>query len=342
MNRVFVILFCVIVFFLSSVSAASFDCSKSNTRIEQSICSDQELSGLDTQMAKLYLVSKEKNENQDLLLQTQRFWIQNIRNQCSTIECLKESYKIRINALYSGDYSQNLSSFKYVNTKNLRSNTYYADTKKYKYIRNWLIQNKVLENSRSTVAKYVKVPQNLKITAQDCNAYAWYSSDSNSVVMCYSMVESISGEYWKKINTEEDKFVAGEQLIDSLNFILFHELGHTTFNRISVIGREESAADSFSAYILLSEKTSRNNLVNAVWGVWTSFQTSGIPTETNPYDEHESHLQRLASFSCMLAGKDSSFSNELIEHNMLTPDRNVRCASEWDKTKRWMIENHNR
>jgi uncharacterized protein len=40
--------------FLTTAQAASFDCGKASTKIEQMICNNQELSDLDSKMAKSY------------------------------------------------------------------------------------------------------------------------------------------------------------------------------------------------------------------------------------------------------------------------------------------------
>lgn len=82
---------------------ASFDCTKASTNIEKAICSIPELSDLDEILGRNYSIMRSSNigdnAKEDLLV-TQRQWISS-RNQCDSIECLKETYTLRINQICS-------------------------------------------------------------------------------------------------------------------------------------------------------------------------------------------------------------------------------------------------
>lgn len=85
--------FFVLLAFCLSASAASFDCSKSTGRIEMQICSDTDLSRMDSELAIVY--SKLKKSNIDLVNQ-QKTWLREIRNLCQTTSCLMGAYSHRI------------------------------------------------------------------------------------------------------------------------------------------------------------------------------------------------------------------------------------------------------
>jgi uncharacterized protein len=87
---------------VAPVTAQSFDCGKAEAgSIEEMICKDGELSGLDEKMAEVYKEAQEKalNEHPPVLKAEQRGWIKG-RDECwksdDKRECVKESYVLRI------------------------------------------------------------------------------------------------------------------------------------------------------------------------------------------------------------------------------------------------------
>lgn len=79
----------------------SFDCSKAGTFIEKTICSNQELATLDGTMANLYKNAILDAINPEEIKKEQRSWLKNNRDKCLDIECLKQEYHNRIDALNS-------------------------------------------------------------------------------------------------------------------------------------------------------------------------------------------------------------------------------------------------
>lgn len=79
--------------FSKPVIAASFDCAKASTSVEVAICSDEQLSDLDKQLARVYKQAGPDQKTQ------QRAWLK-YRNTCgSNVQCLVEVYKQRISVL---------------------------------------------------------------------------------------------------------------------------------------------------------------------------------------------------------------------------------------------------
>lgn len=79
--------------------AASFDCRMASTGIEKMICSDEELSQQDEQLAELYTKSLEVVSYKDDLQRQQRHWINKERNTCKNKDCLRLEYSARIGIL---------------------------------------------------------------------------------------------------------------------------------------------------------------------------------------------------------------------------------------------------
>lgn len=96
----------------ASKKSPSFDCTKTNSSIEQMICTDSELTDLDIKMSETFkkalIVAKKINDKKsvNLLKTIQRGWIKE-RNECwksqsiTAKDCVINSYKLRISKLES-------------------------------------------------------------------------------------------------------------------------------------------------------------------------------------------------------------------------------------------------
>ena len=79
--------------FYETAQAASFDCSKSTTRVERLICSNKEISLLDDQLGELY--SPELMDEFPKIRSAQKAWVAR-RNQCTDTQCLRIRYQDRL------------------------------------------------------------------------------------------------------------------------------------------------------------------------------------------------------------------------------------------------------
>lgn len=80
------------------VSGPSFDCSKVSDSTDLTICSNDELSQLDRQMAALY-VARAQSTDDTTMRDKQRAWLHD-RNQCGAdVPCLRQEYAARIQQL---------------------------------------------------------------------------------------------------------------------------------------------------------------------------------------------------------------------------------------------------
>lgn len=90
-----------LVMLATPLSAASFDCSRAETRIEQTICAVPELSYLDELMANNYWAMRGANIGDGAmedLMSTQRQWLSR-RDQCKDVDCLLDQYLQRIDQI---------------------------------------------------------------------------------------------------------------------------------------------------------------------------------------------------------------------------------------------------
>ncbi len=82
---------------ISFVNAASFDCQKASTDVEKLICSDTHLSVLDEDLAKAYKNALQRDP--DRVKTQQQRWLKYTRNDCTSLECLKDAYRLQIDRL---------------------------------------------------------------------------------------------------------------------------------------------------------------------------------------------------------------------------------------------------
>lgn len=77
--------------------AASFDCRKASTYAEKAICADPRLSRMDVALAENYrgMLASDFGGSPKTLREDQRRWLFQ-RNQCTTAQCLIDSYRKRL------------------------------------------------------------------------------------------------------------------------------------------------------------------------------------------------------------------------------------------------------
>jgi len=93
------------------VSGGGFDCSKATTSVEKLICSDETVSKLDDELAKVYRQALHDISDKKELKSQQRTWGRKVRNSCKDIACLKLKYDEKISAL-KGSIADAASTFK--------------------------------------------------------------------------------------------------------------------------------------------------------------------------------------------------------------------------------------
>ena len=91
----FIVLMWLLAFSQLSVSA-SFDCNKAATLVEQTICTNKQLSELDTLVATRYKNALNSSPDKNSVKARQRDWLFLERNSCQDIVCLKAAYNSRL------------------------------------------------------------------------------------------------------------------------------------------------------------------------------------------------------------------------------------------------------
>ena len=148
------------------------------------------------------------------------------------------------------------------------------------------------------------------------------------VTICYEFLDEI----WR--NSSSKQTPSGISAIDTVIGpfvdVVLHEVGHAVFDywQIPLFGREEDAADQFSAYIVLQfpkDEARRLILGNAYQykgDVQVGGQSSGIPVALKKFaDVHGTPQQRFFNVLCIAYGADAKLFADLAEKDFLPKDR---------------------
>jgi len=196
-----------------------------------------------------------------------------------------------------------------------------------------LKQNRGLEKLQELLSP-VRLPRTLLVKTEGCDGVsnAWY--DEGGVTICYEYVDEI----WR--TAPKETTAAGVAPIDAqiapvLDTAL-HEFAHAIFDilKIPLYGREEDAADAFSAYVMLqSGKAEARRLIAGVaYAYFTEAKAETAPPKLQDFsDEHGTPAQRFYNVLCIAYGADPKTFGDLVEKGFLPKDRSEGCEGEYQQ-----------
>jgi hypothetical protein len=174
-------------------------------------------------------------------------------------------------------------------------------------------------------------PLTLKVASCDGVPNAWYESET--VTLCYELLAVIL----KNATTRD--LPAGVSKADTILGpaldVFLHETGHAVFEmlRIPILGREEDAADQFSAYVMLrlGKSEARRMILGAAY-----LRAKELP-EPEPAsardkfsDEHSLPAQRAFNVLCIAYGADKKLFSDIVKNDILPRQRAEICDIDYD------------
>lgn len=208
---------------------------------------------------------------------------------------------------------------------------------KHQAIRDELMARGTLELLR-TLTNPVKLPRRLTLEVRDCDGDgdAFYGDDT--VTLCYEYVELIQ-KHSPKVATPGGVGPADAMVANVLDTML-HEIGHALFDMldIPVFGREEDAADFFSAYVLL--QFDPDDAARLIQGVGFMLASEAKEAVLTPFkhktfaDSHGLPAQRYFNLLCMAYGSDPTQYEKVLSVGLLPKDRAEGCDDEYEMLER--------
>lgn len=192
----------------------------------------------------------------------------------------------------------------------------------------------LLEKIRSMLVD-LRLPRRLLLKMRSCEGKddAWY--DEAGVTVCYEFVDQI----WKKVpeRTTPGGITPMDALIGPIVDAFLHEAGHAVFDlwKVPILGREETAADYFSAYLMLQfNKQEARRLIMGTAYQYLEYVRSKkevtIPL-TKLAGQHETPAQRLYNVLCIAYGSDAQQFSDLVTKGYLPKDRADDCKEEYQQ-----------
>ena len=208
---------------------------------------------------------------------------------------------------------------------------------KHQAIHDALQERRILELLRSLLSPF-RLPRQMTLEVKGCDGTvdAYYGDDT--ATLCYEYIELIQ-QHSPKVGTpgglsRDDAVVGG--IIDTL----LHEVGHAIIDmlEIPVLGREEDAADFFSAYILLQfPAEDARRLIQGVGFLMASEAKAalGKPQNFKTFaGQHGLPAQRYYNLLCMAYGSNPVTFATTIVRDRLPKERADGCDEEFEMLQR--------
>ena len=200
-----------------------------------------------------------------------------------------------------------------------------------------LQERRVLETLRSMLGP-LRLPRELTLQLKSCDgkvdAYYWEAT----ATVCYEYVELIQ-QHAPKVGTPGG-LTRADAIVGAVVDTFLHEAGHAVFDllEVPVFGREEDAADFFSAYVLL--RFAPEDSARLFQGVGFMMASEAKAALEKPQDlrafarPHGTAAQRYYNLLCMAYGSDPKTFADAVSKGGLPTERADGCAEEFAMLER--------
>jgi Putative metallopeptidase len=200
-------------------------------------------------------------------------------------------------------------------------------------IHDLLRERRTLEKVQEFFSPF-RLPRSLLLKLEGCDgvANAWY--DGEAVTICYEYLDEFRRNAPKE--TTSAGITPQDALVGPFLDVVLHEMAHALFDilQIPVFGREEDAADQFSAYVLLQfgRDDARRLIGGAAYVYKGDMQAGSVTLELKAFsNEHGTPAQRFFNLMCIAYGADAELFADVVEKGYLPPERAEMCEGEYDQ-----------
>ncbi len=173
-------------------------------------------------------------------------------------------------------------------------------------------------------------PLVLKVSGCDGESNAWY--DGHFVTVCYEYLADLLKSAPEA--TLPSGITQQDAILGPLLDVFLHESGHAVFDqlKVPVLGREEDAADLFSAYIVLQldKEDARRLILGSAYQYKADVLSPQVPL-TKYADEHGIPAQRFFNVLCIAYGADQKLFADVVEKGYLPKKRAEGCDLEYEQ-----------
>ena len=199
-------------------------------------------------------------------------------------------------------------------------------------LRDLLVRARVLEHVQEILGAF-RLPKTLPISIESCNGEsdARYLYAEARIKVCYEYVDDI----WKDapIETTARGVTPIDAIVGPLADVFFHEFAHALIDmhKIPVLGREEYAADTMSAMMMLfvAKDEARRLIMGAAYWYTDDLETTVTLKPTALSSVHGTPHQRFYNLLCIAYGANQEMFGDLVEKGDLPEERAEDCKSEF-------------
>jgi hypothetical protein len=217
-------------------------------------------------------------------------------------------------------YKSNQIRVEYVEPKNPAHQPIYDSLK----------QARALERIQKLLSP-LRLPRPLVLKVSGCGeSNAWY--DGHFVTVCYEYLADLLKD--APDATLPSGITRQDAILGPLIDVFLHESGHAVFDQLNVpvLGREEDAADLFSAYIVLQlgREDARRLILGSAYQYKADVLNPQVPL-TKYADEHGIPAQRFFNVLCIAYGADQKLFADVVEKGYLPKKRAEGCDLEYEQ-----------
>jgi hypothetical protein len=204
----------------------------------------------------------------------------------------------------------------------------------HEHLRSLLVQARVLEQVQEILSAF-RLPQPLPISIEGCDgdSDARYLYDEERIKICYEYIEEI----WKDVPAQTTARGVSpiDAIVGPLADAFFHEFGHAliTLHKIPVLGREENAADTMSAMLMLAlaKGEARRLIMGAAYWYTDDLETTLTFKPTEFSGVHGTPHQRFFNLICLAYGAHEEMFSDVVDKGYLPEERAEDCKSEFQQ-----------
>ncbi len=202
----------------------------------------------------------------------------------------------------------------------------------------------VLEEAAEPAAA-VHLPKQLLMEFRGCDgdSNAYYNDQTATITFCYEYLADIKNTAARHLVDREyvqfpgsDRIPLEEAIEGPVFFVLFHEMGHAIYDllKVPILGRQEDAADSFAAAMLLrlGNDMAMRRLKGAAWA-YAVGAMSAMPDLSDFADTHSLDSQRYFNILCLAYGSDPNFFGPAMSRGQLPRERASECKWEYAQVR---------
>jgi hypothetical protein len=201
---------------------------------------------------------------------------------------------------------------------------------KHRALHELLTTRRVLEKIQAILAPF-RLPARVLLKIEGCDGTANAYSADGAVTVCYEYLDEI----WQNVpaETTPEGVAPADALAGPLVDVFFHEFGHVIFYllQVPVLGREEDAADQFSAYLMLhfGYDEARRLIAGSAYQFKRDLKPE-LKLELKDFsDTHGLPAQRFYNLLCVAFGANPELFNDIVSKGYLPVERAIGCEDEY-------------